>query len=192
VWSKLFGREGETDQLARDVADHVKALRRYALVLVANSNEAGDLVQECLRRALAEPQKRRSVRDLRAFLFKTLHLVFVENNWQRQVRQPGIVSDQGISKLSVAASQLTRPEFRDLIAALQNLPVQQREVVLLIGLEDMSYTEAACILGVSVGTVMTRLSRGREALCRLTDRSVEAGHWAINSYATKFKLHRGR
>ena len=192
MWSKLFGRDGETDQLVCDVADHVKALRRYALVLVANSNEASDLVQECLRRVLAEPQKRRSVRDLRAYLFTTLHLVFIENNRQRQVRQPKVLSDQDISKLSVAASQLKRSEFRDLIAALQNLPVQQREVVLLIGLEDMSYIEAACILGVSVGTVMTRLSRGREALRRLTDRSVEAGHWAINSHATgRFEFQRG-
>ena len=98
MWSKLFGRDGETDQLVCDVADHVKALRRYALVLVANSNEASDLVQECLRRALAEPQKRRSVRDLRAYLFTTLHLVFIENNRQRQVQQPKVLSDQGIEQ----------------------------------------------------------------------------------------------
>jgi RNA polymerase sigma-70 factor, ECF subfamily len=165
-----FGRDGGTDRLDRDVTEHVTALRRYALVLVGDPGEADDLVQECLGRGLARMRSWRPVRDLRAYLFATLHNVFVDNTRRRRVRRSDVPLEQVVSSLSRPANQIARLELGDLVAALRRLPAQQREAVLLIGLEGMSYGEAARVLGVPVGTVMSRLSRGREALRQLTGR----------------------
>jgi len=162
-----FGKSSEADQLAHEVASHVTSLRRYAMVLVADTHEADDLVQECLSRVLAQMRSWRPVRDLRAYLFTTLHNVFVDNGRRQKVRRGDVPLDQAITTLSLPANQLKRLEFRDLITALGKLPAQQREVVLLIGLEGMSYIEASRVLGVPIGTVMSRLSRGREALRQL-------------------------
>lgn len=162
-----FGQGGERDQLAHEIASHVTSLRRYALVLVGDPNEADDLVQECLSRVLAQMRSWRPVRDLRAYLFTTLHNVFVDNSRRQKLRRTDVPLDQAIASLSLPANQLKRLEFRDLIIALGKLPAQQREVVLLIGLEGMSYIEASRVLAVPIGTVMSRLSRGREALRQL-------------------------
>jgi RNA polymerase sigma-70 factor (ECF subfamily) len=83
------------------------------------------------------------------------------------VRRTDVPLENALASLSLPANQLKRLEFRDLVTALGKLPSQQREVVLLIGLEGMSYIEAARVLGVPIGTVMSRLSRGREALRQL-------------------------
>jgi RNA polymerase sigma-70 factor, ECF subfamily len=162
-----FGHHGETDNLAHEVATHVVALRRYALVLVGDSSEADDLVQECLSRVLAQMRSWRPVRDLRAYLFTTMHNVFIDNSRRQKIRRTDIPIEHAIASLSLPATQLKRLEFRDLVTALGKLPSQQREVVLLIGLEGMSYSEASNVLGVPIGTVMSRLSRGREALRQL-------------------------
>ena len=162
-----FGQGGESDQLSHEVASHVTALRRYAMVLVGDATEADDLVQECLSRVLAQMRSWRPVRDLRAYLFTTMHNVFVDNSRRQRVRRSDVPLEHAIASLSLPANQIKRLEFRDLVTALGKLPAQQREVVLLIGLEGMSYIEAATVLGVPIGTVMSRLSRGREALRQL-------------------------
>ena len=162
-----FGQHGEADQLAHEVASHVAALRRYALVLVGDGAEADDLVQESLSRVLAQTRSWRPVHDLRAYMFTTLHNVFVDHSRRQRVRRSDVPLEHALATLSLPANQLKRLEFRDLITSLGKLPSQQREVVLLIGLEGMSYMEAARVLGVPIGTVMSRLSRGREALRQL-------------------------
>lgn len=169
VWERMkpFGQNSDTEQLAHEITSHVAALRRYALVLVGDSAEADDLVQECLSRVLAHMRGWRPVRDLRAYLFTTLHNVFVDASRRQKARRGDVPLDAAIATLSLPATQLKRLEFRDLMTALGKLPTQQREVVLLIGLEGMSYIEAARVLGVPIGTVMSRLSRGREALREL-------------------------
>jgi RNA polymerase sigma-70 factor (ECF subfamily) len=170
-----FGKaRSEADQLAHEVATHVTALRRYALVLVGDSSEADDLVQECLSRVLAQMRSWRPVRDLRAYLFTTLHNVFVDSSRRQKVRRTDVPLDHAVATLSLPANQLKRLEFRDLVTALGKLPAQQREVVLLIGLEGMSYIEASRVLGVPIGTVMSRLSRGREALRQLMSQGAVA------------------
>jgi RNA polymerase sigma-70 factor (ECF subfamily) len=160
--------DGEIDQLARDVAKHVAALRRFALVLVGNASEADAMVQECLRRGLVRMRSWRPARDLRVYLFTTLHDVFAGSRRRQKIQRSDVALEQAIASRSWPASELKRLEFRSLVAAMQDLPAPQREVVLLIGLEGMSYKEAADVLGVPVRTVMSRLSRGREALRQLT------------------------
>lgn len=159
---------------ATDLVEHVGALRRYARALAGNPADADDLVQECLVKVLAQMRAWREVRDLRAYLFTTLHNVFIDA--RRRQRSTGIeisIDDTSgrmalPSHMVVPASQVARLEVRDMLSALGRIPGEQREVVLLVGLEGMSYLQAAEILGIPIGTVMSRLSRGREALRQLT------------------------
>ena len=159
--------QGNHDQLTREITAHIGALRRYALVLIADPHEADELVQECLSRVLAQMRAWRPVRDLRAYLFATMHNVVIDANRKRRTRANHVPIDDVLATLALPASQPRRFEMRALIQGLAALPEQQREVVLLIGLEGMSYLEAARVLGVPIGTVMSRLSRGREALRQL-------------------------
>jgi RNA polymerase sigma-70 factor, ECF subfamily len=151
-----------------DVLEHVTALRRYALLLVGEAADADDLVQECLLRVIGQSRAWRPVRDMRAYMFATLHNVFVDGHRRRRSRQTEIPIETVVADLVSPPSQTKWLEVRDMVAALAQLPAEQREVVLLVGLEGMSYMDAAKVLNVPIGTVMSRLSRGREALRRLT------------------------
>jgi RNA polymerase sigma-70 factor (ECF subfamily) len=157
-----------------DLVEHIRALRRYARGLTGNPADADDLVQECLARVLAQMRAWREVRDLRAYLFTTLHNIFIDGRRRRQNAGAEMPIDDGVggtvvpAPLVVPASQLARLEVRDMLSALSSIPNEQREVVLLVGLEGMSYQQTAEILGIPIGTVMSRLSRGREALRQLT------------------------
>jgi RNA polymerase sigma-70 factor, ECF subfamily len=152
--------------------DHVAALRRYALLLVGEAADADDLVQECVLRVLSQARTWRPVRDLRAYMFAVLHNAFIDTHRRRRSRQTEVPIETVIADLSAPASQTKWLEVRDLVAALAQLPTEQREVVLLVGLEGMSYLEAASVLDIPIGTVMSRLSRGREALRQLTTHGV--------------------
>lgn len=154
--------------LSADLVTHVGALRRYARALVGNPVDADDMVQECLTRVLAQMRAWREVRDLRAYMFTTLHNVFVDNGRRKRSAGLEVPIDDVVGRLSTPATQNVRLEVRDMMDALAQLPREQREVVLLVGMEGMSYLEAAEVIGVPIGTVMSRLSRGREALRQLT------------------------
>lgn len=151
-----------------EIVNHVGALRRYARALVGNPTDADDLVQECLTRVLAQMRAWREVRDVRAYLFTTLHNVFIDNGRRKRSAGGEVPIDDALGYLVTPATQGIRLEVRDMIDALGQLPREQREVVLLVGVEGMSYVEAANTIGVPIGTVMSRLSRGREALRQLT------------------------
>jgi RNA polymerase sigma-70 factor, ECF subfamily len=166
-------RDGEaspSQALAEELVSHVTGLRRYALLLVGNATDADDAVQETLTRVLARTRGWSAIDDLRAYLFATLHNVFVDIT-RRDKRMPSdLLSEELLASLISPANQQKRLELRDTILALAKLPVEQREVVLLVGLEGLSYLEAAKALDIPVGTVMSRLSRGREALRAMTNR----------------------
>jgi len=104
---------------------------------------------------------------VRAYLFAILHNVHIDR--LAKLRRAGISVqlDGALPHLSVSPSQIGRLEVRDLSWALQQLPIDQRQVILLVGLEGITYQEVASLLSVPIGTVMSRLSRGREALRRL-------------------------
>ena len=159
------------DGIGEAMVAHVAALRRYALLLVGDGHEADDLVQEALTRVLLQTRAWRPVRDLRAYLFTTLHNIFIDNHRRQRNSRNDLDVSEVLDRIATPASQTDRLEWRDLVRALGKLPAEQREVVLLVGLEGMSYRDAARILGVPIGTVMSRLSRGREALRRLTGRA---------------------
>jgi RNA polymerase sigma-70 factor (ECF subfamily) len=139
----------------------IPGLRRYARALTGDAGRADDLVQDTLERALTKWTLWRPG-NLRAWLFSIMHNVFVN---QIRASQPlDYVGDEDLPALATAPKQEEALALRDLEAALQRLPAEQREVLLLVGLEELTYAETAKVLGIPPGTVMSRLSRGRERL----------------------------
>jgi RNA polymerase sigma-70 factor, ECF subfamily len=143
-----------------EIAAHIPRLRRYARALAGDSHRADDLVQDTLERALTKFHLWRHGSDLRAWMFTIMHNVFIN---QLKARRE-LALDDAVEDGLQSAPQSDPLELRDLDTALRRLPVEQREVLLLVGLEQLSYAEASQALDVPVGTVMSRLSRGRERL----------------------------
>jgi RNA polymerase sigma-70 factor, ECF subfamily len=146
---------------------HVAALRRYAYALERNRDEADDLVQECLARAIARTKVWSEVRNVRAYLFTILHNLHVDRVSRGRNAGTQVPLESVEHKLMSRPQQEESLRIRDLERALRILPDDYRKAVLLVGLEGMSYQEAATTLGVPIGTVMSRLSRGRETLRQL-------------------------
>lgn len=148
-----------------DLIQHIPKLRRYARALTGNAAHADDLVQDTLERALNKLQLWRSGSDMRAWLFTIMHNLFVNHvkSANSQVHQ----ELDAAMDVPVAGEQYSQLGLRDIQSALGLLPDEQREILLLVGLEQYSYAEAADILGLPLGTVMSRLSRGRERLRQL-------------------------
>lgn len=145
------------------IEDEIPRLRRFARAMVRDAVLADDLVQECLERALSRLHLWQPGTNLRAWLFTILRNLHINGIRRRQTVVD--IDDEAQAAIgSAPGSQMDRLELRDLHRALQILPTEQREVVLLIGLEGISYGEAAEILKISIGTVKSRLSRGRRAL----------------------------
>jgi len=145
---------------------YIPRLRRYARALTADASAADDLVQDTLERALVKQSLWREGSDLRAWLFTVMHNVFINQVRSAAVSRTLPLDDSFADQPQPQSTD--RLEIRDLDAALQALPEEQRTVVLLVGLEQMTYDETARVLEVPIGTVMSRLSRGRERLRRLT------------------------
>ncbi len=151
------------------VEQYVADLRRYARVLAAGRGDADDLVQECLARALARPNFPADIKNVRAYLFTVLHNVHVDQRTRPAETTDTVDFDEVAGLVPQPAPQPSSIELRDLSRALDALPEEQNRVVLLVGLEGLTYEETAQALGLPIGTVMSRLSRGREALRRMTD-----------------------
>jgi RNA polymerase sigma-70 factor (ECF subfamily) len=144
--------------------EQIPRLRRYARALTGDRTRADDLVQDCLARAWQKRSLWRRGTDLRAWLFTILHNLHV-NEVRRLKSRPDLLAlDDAALEVPIAANVDGGLALRDLDAALQQLPEEQRAVLLLVGLEEMRYEEVARTLDIPVGTVMSRLSRARERL----------------------------
>jgi RNA polymerase sigma-70 factor (ECF subfamily) len=141
----------------------IPRLRRYARALTGDRAAADDLVQDTLERAWNKLHLWRQGSDLRAWLFTIMHNVYV-NQVRSRALAPLVALDEEALDAPVRATQSDMLEIRDLDSALQRLPAEQREVLLLVALERLSYEQAATALGIPIGTVMSRLSRSRERL----------------------------
>jgi len=146
---------------AERLVELIPRLRRYARALVGDRSSADDLVQDTLERAWAKLHLYRRGTDLRAWLFTVMHNVHV--NKVRAARPTDSLDDE-MPELALRAPQGDALVVRDLDRAIALLPGEQRAVLLLVTLEDMSYEEVARTLGIPMGTVMSRLSRAREKL----------------------------
>jgi RNA polymerase sigma-70 factor, ECF subfamily len=159
--------------LSHLVEQEIPRLRRYARALTHATDRADDLVQDTLVRALAKIHLWQPGTDIRAWLFTIMHHQYV-NTVRREARERATVDIEHVSPTLAATTDPTAGrQLIELDRALARLPSEQREVVLLVGLEGMAYESVAHILGVPVGTVRSRLSRGRERLRELMGRDRE-------------------
>ena len=143
------------------IVELIPRLRRYARALAGDRVAADDLVQDTLERAWSKFHLYRRGTDLRAWLFTVMHNVYVN---QLRATRPAAPLDDEMPELAQPARETDTLVLRDLDAAIRRLPPEQREVLLLVALEEMSYDEAAGTLGIPIGTVMSRLARAREKL----------------------------
>jgi RNA polymerase sigma-70 factor (ECF subfamily) len=151
------------DDRGRDFIQYIPRLRRYARALTGDRARADDLAQDTLERALIKLHLWQSGSDLRAWLFTLMHNVYVNQLRSRPAAMIAGLDDEAM-QIAVRPTQSDLLEVRDLQTMLLRLPEEQREVLLLVGLEQMTYEETAGVLGVPMGTVMSRLSRARERL----------------------------
>ena len=147
----------------QQIIEQLPALRRYARALTGDAWIADDLVQDTLERACTRWALWQSGTDLRAWLFTVMHNLYLN---QRRRHEPCTPLDDVDQELPATAQSSTDDEI-DLNRCLQRLSPDQRAVVLMVGMQEMSYTSTAQVLGVPVGTVMSRLSRARERLREL-------------------------
>jgi len=145
----------------------IPRLRRYARALVGDPAGADDLVQDTVERGWSRIMEWRRDREMRAWLFGIMHNLHVDDLRARRLQTTAL--DDDMPDIAQASNPSSGLEVRDMQAALNLLAVEQREILLLIGLEGMSYDQVAATVGVPLGTVMSRLSRGREKLRSLME-----------------------
>lgn len=158
-----------------DLESHIRALRRYARALTANPDDADDLVQETLKRALTYLDSGGEIRNLRYYLLTILHHARIDHA-KRESRGGEHLPFDACLFLASGPIQADRMVCSEAMDAINRLPEEQRAVILLIGLEGLAYQEVAHVLQIPIGTVMSRLSRARKNLrkiLRLDDISVD-------------------
>jgi RNA polymerase sigma-70 factor (ECF subfamily) len=144
------------------LARETPRLRRFAIAMTGSVEQGDDLVQDTLERALRKQNQWRRESSVRAWLFTILYRTHLNQVKRRRTEQASVSA--------MARSEATPPnqdshvEMLNMAAALRTLSPDQRDAVLLVGLEGLAYDEAARVMGVPVGTLKSRLYRGREAL----------------------------
>jgi RNA polymerase sigma factor (sigma-70 family) len=157
---------GVRKELERSINDYVTSLRRYALVLTRNSDAAEDLVQETLVKAIAASESWQPGTDLRVWMFRIMHNTHVSERRRHQVREQA----KPMLPIPIDTSDPTkRIELQQVLDALDQLPEAQRQPIVLVALQEMSYAEAAQTLDLPLGTFYSRIGRGRAALRRIIE-----------------------
>jgi RNA polymerase sigma-70 factor (ECF subfamily) len=146
------------------VGELIPRLRRYARALAREPSRADDLVQDTLERAWSRRALWTPGTDLRAWLFTVMHNLHLNQARRHQVTdEADELHDEALAAPNTLGGE-GLVTLRDLERALARLPVEYREVLVLVGVEGLRYQEIADVLGIPIGTVMSRLSRGRERL----------------------------
>lgn len=152
------------------IIGEIPRLRRYARALLRDRDAADDLVQDCLERALAKMDSWRTGENPRRWLFTIMHHLFVDQT--RRVKRRAEVVVEGIedgAAMSTPATQAETLASREIVEALAALSPDRRSALLLVAVEGFSYAEAAGVLGIPAGTLMSRIARGRDELRGLLD-----------------------
>ena len=155
-------------QFLDEIEESVPALRRYARALTRNADRADDLVQDCLERAIRKQGLWKPTGPLKGWLFRILLNLY--RNELRTSRRRGdhVPVETLLVEPAVAPAQPGRIALSEMARAIDTLAAEQREALLLVVLEGMSYAEAADAIGIPIGTLMSRLGRARAALRALT------------------------
>ncbi|KHA72915.1 ECF RNA polymerase sigma factor EcfG [Pseudomonas fluorescens] len=159
----------EFDEQLREI---IPRLRRFAVSLTRNSSSADDLVQASLERALSSWGDKRADGDLRAWLFAILYRQFLDahRRSRRYARMLEFFTGRDDAEPSVERTVIAQSTLQ----AFDRLPSEQRALLLMVSVEGLSYKEVAEILGAPIGTVMSRLSRARQALRQLSDGEISS------------------
>lgn len=153
-------------ELEKNLDDYVDSLKRYAMVLTRDRDAADDLVQETLTKAIAAADQWQPGSDMRVWLFRILHNTFISDRRRHKVREDARL----LLPEPVETSDPTkRIELQQVLDALQELPEAQRQPIVLVALNEMSYADAARALDLPLGTFYSRLGRGRVALRKIVD-----------------------
>lgn len=152
------------DEVKYLIAKEIPRLRRYAFALVHDTERADDLVQDCLERAIRKRSLWKRHGSIRNWLYRILYNTFLNQATHRKRAASHVSLDKLSAPLSQPPQQEKQIMFDDIAMAMGNLPDEQRAAILLTAVEELSYDEAAHVLGVSIGTVRSRISRGRERL----------------------------
>jgi RNA polymerase sigma-70 factor (ECF subfamily) len=148
----------------------IPRLRRYARALLHDADAADDLVQDCLERALLRLDNWQTGESPRRWLFTIMHHLFVDQMRKTRRRSEVVMLTLDDSEaLSSPATQTETIASREIVDALQAVSPDRRAALLMVGIEGFSYAEAANILGIPAGTLMSRIARGREELRGLLD-----------------------
>lgn len=153
--------------VAANLETHIEALRRYSRSLVGNAADADDLVQETLKRALTYAHRGKEIRNPRSYLLTMLHHVRIDHAKRERLNDRRAFDDH--MSPACGPSQSDRLVCGEVVAAIKDLPKDQRDVLMMVGLDDLAYRDVARRLKIPVGTVMSRLNRGRKALRRALD-----------------------
>lgn len=151
-----------------EMTKSVPALRRYANALTHNRDTADDLVQDCLERAIRKQALWRPDGPLRPWLYRVLINVWRNNLRSRSRRPAQVPIDDVADQLFVPAAQPGRVALAEMARAIEKLSAEHREALLLVVVEGLSYAEAAQVLEIPLGTLMSRLGRARSSLARMT------------------------
>lgn len=152
------------DDMLAQVEPMIPALRRYARGLLGDIETSDDIVQDCLEKVVANWHRRRND-DPRSWMFAILHNLAVNKMRQTKRRGKSVPIEDLPEASNVGAPTQEQTVFsHDVMAAVERLPHDHRSILLLISVEDLTYAEAAKVLDVPLGTVMSRLSRAREQL----------------------------
>jgi RNA polymerase sigma-70 factor (ECF subfamily) len=149
--------------LALEIAPHLPRLRRYARSLLRDSTRADDLVQDTVVRALEKAHLYQHDTNLRGWLVTIMHNEHV-NATRRHIRGPVYVSDDATGELGRAETQEAPIELSEIRRAVDRLPTDQREPLVLHWLHGLKYEEIAAEMNLPLGTVQSRISRARRAL----------------------------
>lgn len=154
-------KEAARPEVNGALEQHLPDLKRRARVLLRRRTEAEDLAQDCMLRALPHLD---DIENLRAYLFQTLRNAYVDRLTVISREAAVVTLEDAEDQVVDGNSPLTRLEVRDVARLLEKLPVEQQQVILLVGAAGATYEEAAKRLRIPIGTVMSRLSRARTAL----------------------------
>jgi RNA polymerase sigma-70 factor (ECF subfamily) len=168
--------ESQVDNFSKLLEQEIPRLRRYAFALHrSNRSQADDLVQDTLVRAIAKQHRWQPGTNLRGWLFTLMHHQNV-NDVRRSIARGGggFAAEELCDSLASVSDPSASLQLRDLERAMAKLPIENRQVILLVALEGLSYEDVAEVLRIPVGTVRSRLSRGRATLRRLMDMEEKA------------------
>ncbi|GIX17024.1 MAG: DNA-directed RNA polymerase sigma-70 factor [Rhodothalassiaceae bacterium] len=154
-------------RLLDGIEREIPHLRRYARALTRDPDDADDLVQDTLERAIARLDQFQPGTDLRSWMFTIMHNLFIDGCRRARRRGESVEIEDWMANASAEPSQLDAVTVREVIEKMDHLSPHEREVLEKVAIDGMKYEEAAAELGVAVGTVKSRLFRARESLKRL-------------------------